>query len=90
MIGITIIVVTGISVSSLILNQNQPAVAQQQQPRQQQEQALASKDISFDINNDVLTLLWQVDNMAASILFRCHEAIYFHTRTVSKNSIIKK
>ena len=30
MIGI--IIVTGISVSSLILNQNQPAVAQQQQP----------------------------------------------------------
>jgi hypothetical protein len=57
MIGITIIIVTGISVSSLILNQNQPAVAQQQQPRQQREQALASKDKYFDINNDVLTLL---------------------------------
>ena len=64
MIGI--IIVTGISVSSLILNQNQPAVAQQQQPRQQQEQALASKDISFDINNvtfshhyDKLTI-WQL------------------------------
>jgi hypothetical protein len=60
MIGITIIIVTGISVSSLILNQNQPAVVSKdiaRQVREQREQALASKDISFDINNDVLTLL---------------------------------
>jgi pimeloyl-ACP methyl ester carboxylesterase len=44
------IVVTGIFVCTLILNQNHIAIAQQQ-PQQQQEQALASKDISFDIDN---------------------------------------
>src|SRR6266487_5151755 len=43
---IFIIIVTGILfVSSLILSQNHTAIAQQQ------EQALASKDISFDIDN---------------------------------------
>jgi hypothetical protein len=47
MIGI--IIVTGISVGSLMFNQNQPAIAQQ--PRQQQEQALTSKDISFQMGN---------------------------------------
>jgi pimeloyl-ACP methyl ester carboxylesterase len=47
MIAISIIV-TGIFVSSLILNQNPTAIAQQQQ---QQEQALVPKDTSFDIDN---------------------------------------
>jgi hypothetical protein len=47
---IVIIIVTGISfVSSLILNQNQTAIAQQQ--LQQQEQPLVTKNISFDIDN---------------------------------------
>ena len=51
---IFIIIVTGILfVSSLILNQNHTAIAQQPQQQQQlqQEQALASKDISFVIDN---------------------------------------
>jgi pimeloyl-ACP methyl ester carboxylesterase len=51
---IFIIIVTGILfVSSLILNQNHTAIAQQPQQQQQlqQEQALASKDISFEIDN---------------------------------------
>ena len=45
---IGIIIVTGILfVGTSILNQNHDAIAQQQL----QEQALASKDISFDIDN---------------------------------------
>ena len=44
---VIVIIVTGIFVLSLMLNQNQIAIAQEQQ----KEQALASKDISFDINN---------------------------------------
>ena len=43
-------IVPAIFVSSLVLNQNQTAIAQQQQ-QQQQEQALASKGISFEIDN---------------------------------------
>jgi hypothetical protein len=39
---IAIVIITGISVSSLIFNQNYTAIAQQQ------EQALASKGISYD------------------------------------------
>jgi Epoxide hydrolase N terminus len=46
MIGI---IVTGIFVCTLVLNQNHTAMAQQQ--LQQQGQALASKDISFEIDN---------------------------------------
>src|SRR6188472_2883474 len=62
-IFLTIIIATGIFASSLILNQNQSAIAQQQQLvgsnssnqtvslAKQQQQSLASKDISFDIDN---------------------------------------
>ncbi len=39
---IAIVIITGISVSSLISNQNYTAIAQQQ------EQALASKGVSYD------------------------------------------
>jgi hypothetical protein len=46
---IVIIIISGIFVSSLVLNQNQTAIAQQQQ--QQKRQPLASKDISFDIDS---------------------------------------
>jgi hypothetical protein len=66
-IFITIIIATGIFASSLILYQNQSAIAQQQQQQQQllgsnssnqtllspakQQQPFVSKDISFDIDN---------------------------------------
>jgi pimeloyl-ACP methyl ester carboxylesterase len=47
------IVVTGIFVCTSIFNQNQTAIAQQ--PLQQQEQVLASKDISFKIDNVIFS-----------------------------------
>jgi pimeloyl-ACP methyl ester carboxylesterase len=63
-IFLTIIIATGIFASSLILYQNQSAIAQQQQllgsnssnqtllsPAKQQQQPFVSKDISFDIDN---------------------------------------
>jgi alpha/beta hydrolase fold len=66
-IFLTIIIATGIFAISLILNQNQSAIAQQQQlllgskqssnqtissaKQQQQQQPFVSKGISFDINN---------------------------------------
>ncbi len=62
-----LVIATGIFASSLILYQNQSAIAQQQQqqqqllgsnssnqtisPAKQQQQLFASKDISFDIDN---------------------------------------
>jgi pimeloyl-ACP methyl ester carboxylesterase len=50
-ISLTIIVATGIFASSLILNQNQTAIAQQQQQLLESQQPFVSKGISFDIDN---------------------------------------
>jgi pimeloyl-ACP methyl ester carboxylesterase len=64
-IFLTIIIATGIFATSLILNQNQSAIAQQQQqqlgsqqssnqtisPAKQEQQPFVSKGISFDIDN---------------------------------------
>ena len=48
---IVMIVTSILFVSLLILNQNQTALAQPQQQQQRQDQALASKGISFGIDN---------------------------------------